>query len=385
MAAPLEAGPGPRSAPDLAAGALRPVPVRAVEGELTRLWEQAARTRDAPGGPGALRARTMNLVVCAGAGADPADLTLLLAEIMAAHPCRALLLLEEPGGGAGVRATLGPLCHRAAAGGALVCGEQVLLAAGGEGRRAAAGAALSLLVPDLPVILWWRGGAPEADERFARLADVADRILLDSARLGGAGPGLGGLADLVERYRSAALGDLQWGRLTPWRSLTAQFFDPPEMRPYLTRLAEVTMAFGPAPSGRGQALLYTGWLGGRLGWRGTGEAWREADGTMEATLAREGGAVRLLLTPGGAGSAEGLVGVTIVAEGEPPARFRLERAADGVCVVTEAEHAGRPILTRTVCIEEPGEAALVEQDLRLPGRDRIFEEALRAAAALAPR
>lgn len=384
MAAPLERGAGAGRGSSLVRSARPSIPVRAVEGELARLWADAPQSPDAPPSPGAIRACTLNLVIAAGVGEGPQDLTPLVAEVMAEHPCRAILLVEERGSGEGVQATVGGVCHRGTAGGGLVCGEEVHLTAGGEGRRAAAGAALSLLVANLPVVLWWRGGSPAADERFTRLAGVADRVLLDSARLGEAGVGLPALADLVEQYRQAALTDLQWGRLTPWRSLTAQFFDPPEMRACLTRLAEVTVAFGPTPSGVSQALLYAGWLGSRLGWRGTGAASREADGGMRATLEREGGAVRLLFWAGAAPATDGLIGVSILVE-DPPARFRLDLAADGVCVVTEAELAGRPPLSRTVCVEQPAEAALIRQELRLPGRDPVFEEALRAAAALAPR
>ncbi|HEU5393924.1 MAG TPA: glucose-6-phosphate dehydrogenase assembly protein OpcA, partial [Candidatus Methylomirabilis sp.] len=238
MAAPLAEGAGARPQSRLVPGAPSPVPVRAVEGELARLREEATQVPDASSGPGALRACTLNLVVAARGGEGPADLAPLIAEIMAEHPCRALLLVEDPAAGASPLAAVTAVCHRPAAGGGLVCGEQVLLAAGAEGRRAVAGAALSLLVPDLPVALWWRAGPLEADERFARLAGLADRILLDSASLGDGRPDFPALTGLVERYRETALTDLQWARLTSWRSLTAQFFDPPEMRPCLTRLAE---------------------------------------------------------------------------------------------------------------------------------------------------
>lgn len=385
MAAPLKGGAGAAPGSRLVPGASSPVPVRAVEGELARLREEATQVPDASAGPGALRACTLNLVVAARGGEGPADLAPFIAEIMAEHPCRALLLLEEGGAVAAVQATVAAVCHRPATGGGLVCGEQVLLAAGAEGRRAVAGAALSLLVPDLPVALWWRAGSPEADERFARLAGVADRILLDSASLGDGRPDFPTLTGLVERYRDAALTDLQWPRLTPWRNLTAQFFDPPEMRPCLTQVAEVTVTFGPQPSGASQALLYAGWLASRVGWRGTGAGRREADGGIRAALEREGGRVRLQLRPAGAVGAEGLVGVSLLAEGQSPARFRLARAADGMCVASEAELSGRPALSRTVCVEEPREGELIRQELRFTGRDRIFEEALRAAAALVPR
>lgn len=385
MAAPLKGGAGAAPGSRLVPGAPSPVPVRAVEGELARLREEATQAPDASAGPGALRACTLNLVVGARGGEGPADLASVVAEIMAEHPCRVLLLVEDPAGGAAPQATVAAVCHRPAAGGGLVCGEQVLLAAGAEGRRAVAGAAVSLLVPDLPVALWWRAGSLEADERFARLAGLADRILLDSASLADGRPDFSAITGLVERYRDAALTDLQWGRLTPWRSLTAQFFDPPEMRPCLTRVAEVTVVFGPQPSGASQGLLYAGWLASRLGWQGAGAGRREADGGIRATLEREGGRVRLQLGPAAAGGTEGLVGVSLLAEGEPPARFRLDRAADGACVVSEVELGGRPPLSRTVCVEEPREGELIRQELRVTGRDRIFEEALRAAAALVPR
>jgi glucose-6-phosphate dehydrogenase assembly protein OpcA len=359
--------------------------VRAVEAELTRLREEASRAGEARGGPGVLRACTLNLVVCAGAGEAPAGLTPLLAEVMAEHPCRALVLVEDAAAGEAVRATIGALCRRPAAGDGLVCGEQVLLAAGEAGRRAAASAALSLLVPGLPVVLWWRDGSPDADARFALLADVADRVLLDCARLGEGGAGLRVLAGLVERTRPAAVGDLEWAALTPWRSLTAQFFDPPEARPHLHRLAEVVVTFGPTPAGLAQALLYAGWLGSRLGWGGTEPARRAAGGEIVAAREREGGAVRLRLTPAAAGGVAGLRGVSLQGEENAPARFRLDRAAEGVCVAAEAALGPRGPLCRTVSVEVPEEAFLVRRELGFPGRDAVFEEALRAAAALAPR
>ncbi|MBI3003160.1 MAG: hypothetical protein HYY54_06040 [candidate division NC10 bacterium] len=54
-------------------------------------------------------------------------------------------------------------------------------------------------------------------------------------------------------------------------------------------------------------------------------------------------------------------------------------------MAAEAAVGPRAPLCRTVSVEGPEEAVLVRRELRFPGRDAVFEEALRAAAALAPR
>ncbi|MFG1879281.1 glucose-6-phosphate dehydrogenase assembly protein OpcA [Sphaerisporangium sp. NPDC049003] len=106
--------------------------------------------------------------------------------------------------------------------GELTTGEVVLLRLYGELREHADSVLSPLLLPDIPVVVWWPGDAPEApakdpvgaygqrrvtDARFAR-----DSVAAIRSRVSGYTPG-----DT----------DLAWTRITPWRSLLAAAFDQP--------------------------------------------------------------------------------------------------------------------------------------------------------------
>ena len=109
-----------------------------------------------------------------------------------------------------------------------------------------------LLVPDVPVVTWWPGQAPEVPSQ-SPLGALAQRRVTDSAS--GDNPQRV-LADLAEVYKPGD-SDFAWTRLTPWRTLLAATLDVPH--PPIVR-AEI-LAERENPSGD----MLAGWLSVRLG------------------------------------------------------------------------------------------------------------------------
>ena len=122
--------------------------------ELTDLSDvERALAASRAGGPGSVRATTLNLVAFAPTPADVAFTQRALERLGGSRPLRAII--AGPGAN-GLRASVSASCWL---GGGLqhVCSEQVVLTARAD---ALPSAVLSLLVPDLPVFVWWQGPMP---------------------------------------------------------------------------------------------------------------------------------------------------------------------------------------------------------------------------------
>jgi glucose-6-phosphate dehydrogenase assembly protein OpcA len=176
-----------------------------------------------------------------------------------------------------------------------------------------------------------------------------------------------------------AISDLSWSRLTPWRELTAQFFDTPAQAAHLDEVTRVVVEYE-APD-RSQALLLIGWLAARLEWRAA-SILHERDGLSTLRMARGAAdAVEVQLRPAAPKDdlLDRLAALTIECR---RARFTVARDDAPDCAVARSEVAGMPPLQRKVRLERLDEAALIAEELRLLGRDRTYEAALKVAAAL---
>ena len=135
-----------------------------------------------------------------------------------------------------------------------------MLEAAGDGIRQLPGTIIPLLVPEVPVVLWWSGDGLFNHPIFPALMDTSDQLVIDSSAFPDSVQVLARLHALgVEEYPGVAFRDLAWARLTPWRELTAQFFDAPPSRPYLDGIQRVLVTYAYADEGQynpEQALLY---------------------------------------------------------------------------------------------------------------------------------
>jgi glucose-6-phosphate dehydrogenase assembly protein OpcA len=280
-------------------------------------------------------------------------------------------------------------CHLPAAGEKQVCSEQVTLRAQGEAVQGLPSVVLPLTVSGLPVYLWWRAGHFAPPAYFDQIFRITNHLIVDSARFSGSGTDLQGVAAWLQKSLGAvAVTDLNWTRITPWRELLAQCFDAPERRPFLDRLSEVRIEYEQEsvrlPTQRAQSLLLTGWLASRLGWEFVGQRAQE-EGTPRSFLFTSGKRAirveRLLRRIEGDGSGV-CFAIELEANGAAPARFSLARGVDGKVVQTCAEVAGQPPLGRTVRLEVLDEVEILNEELKLARRDRIYEEALQMAARM---
>src|SRR5256712_10720685 len=154
----------------------------------------------------------------------------------------------------------------------LVCYEQILVRAHGDVEDRLASAVIPLLVPDLPVFLWWTAAAPHGSRSFGDLLRLPDRLVVDSADFARPEVTLPIIANITEAARGLfGLTDLNWTRLTPWREIATAFFDVPSWRLFLDGITGLRVGFAVDMDGRdihpSQALLFVGWLASRLGWR----------------------------------------------------------------------------------------------------------------------
>lgn len=243
----------------------RPVDVSAIERELAALWREAAAGRE--GAPAMLRACMSNLVVFC---ADPEEARAAqedLAAVAERHPSRAILLVAQGGPrDDALDASVSAVCHLTGPGRA-ICSEHVLVSAGRGALQALPSAVRSLLIGDLPTSLWWAAREPPlaGGALFGELASLADQVIYDSAGWQDPAAGVVETASWAEEAAEAALSDLAWRRLKPWRRALGQALDPARLPGALAGLAELELEHG--PHGLPEAWLLVGWLAGRLGWR----------------------------------------------------------------------------------------------------------------------
>ncbi|HSS93577.1 MAG TPA: glucose-6-phosphate dehydrogenase assembly protein OpcA [Candidatus Dormibacteraeota bacterium] len=126
-----------------------------------------------------------------------------------------------------------------------------------------------LLISGVPTYLWWLGTPPFGSKELRDALQIADALVVDSARF--ARPyhsflALSGLSG--HAHPRLGLADFQWARLDPWRESIAQFFSPASRRAFLKGITEIGIDY--AGEGRGNRIpsaVLIGWIASALGWK----------------------------------------------------------------------------------------------------------------------
>lgn len=357
--------------------------VRAIEQALNQLWQQSSTGEQGDKRQAIIRTRVLTLIVATRGDEQAARATDTAARLMLRHPHRAIVVNAMPHAAADqldawVQAHYAPPSH----GHARMCGEQITIVASGAALARVPNTILPLLVPDVPVMLWWMAGAPFDDPRYGKFGDLIDRVVVDSSTFPAPEAGLAAMA--AQLAAGARISDLQWSRLTPWRELVAQFFDAPAQVAQLAEISSVTVSYealAGAADDRSQALLLVGWLAARLGWAPATPARRRGSVTNIQMRRADGSAVRIKLRPARPKDDELDRLASIVLEC-PRARYTVARDRAPNCAIARAEPAGMPPLQRHVRLEHLDEAELIGAELRLLGQDQTFAETTRIAAQL---
>ncbi|MBI1885969.1 MAG: glucose-6-phosphate dehydrogenase assembly protein OpcA [Chloroflexi bacterium] len=357
----------------------RAVNVRAVEEALDALRQQAAGGAATGESAHGLRTSVLTLVVYAADGDTARWARDIVAALPSHHPSRALIIVARPSQQEPrIDADLSAHCHLPEPGvQQQVCCEQVFLTVRGRAADHLHSVILPLLVPDLPVHLWWTAPLDADPHLFEEMAGTCDRLIVDSARY--EPPSLTRLDELARsEVPACSVGDLNWSRLTAWRELIAQFFDGATLRPYLERIEEVGVEIVDSAS-RTEGVLLAAWLAGRLGWEPAGDA-----GKRQMRMKAGDGEVGISIDEKRqAGAEAGLTAVRLVAAGpEGRVTFSLRREPDPGLVSASVKGPGLD-LDWMSHLERESDAGLLSQQLAVVGPDRVYEEALAFAARLA--
>ena len=272
--------------------------------------------------------------------------------------------------------------------------EQILARVRGDADDRVASVVIPLLVPDLPVFLWWTGTPPHDARRFDDLVAIADRLIVDSADFARPDRTLPVIASLAATQHGRRFGitDLNWARLTPWRELIAAFFDVEAWRPCLDEIVGARVGFSVDMDGRdihpSQALLLVGWLASRLRWRTKPSALApaEAGGMLFRLERRDGTPVDVRIRPRFERGLEPgeTSGVRLQAKHAGSLfEFVLKRAPDERHITASVVVDGATRSLRVVPLPGAGIDVLLREELAIVGSDHVFEEALHALVTLA--
>ncbi|HMG36266.1 MAG TPA: glucose-6-phosphate dehydrogenase assembly protein OpcA [Blastocatellia bacterium] len=360
------------------------IDIPAIERQLTSLWRQASTDVES----GVIRSSTSNLLVYLSEDYDSSDFEEAMTHIAAERPCRALVMyVDHNGVDSTITADVTSRCTLPTGSSKQVCCEQVTINASGSQINEIPSAIAPLLIPDLPVYLWWRA-EPRLRDRgiFGKLVEIADRVVIDSARFIDPMRDLVAEAELLrDNPRLTAISDLNWARLNAWRALIAGFYDLQEYRPFLSELSRVVIEHS-RPEGTDapislRALLLGGWLASRLGWQ---IKHHESSGTGHSFTFESAGREVLLhfVTTERKIEPARLAKVTLESAADPSAVFSVRRSTDSTRIETMATAGGSTRRQRVLGYENIPESALLIRELDLLGHDRVYEQAVIAAAEM---
>ncbi len=369
--------------------ATRGIDVGGIEKELAAMWQQASGSEGADEA-GVVRACALNLVVYTTMEDDRARLDEMLATVNEQHPGRSLVLLVDREASAPrLEAYVSSRCRVLGKSRRQVCGEQVTIEAGGVIVETAASAIAPLLVPDVPVFLWWKDIPHYDDPLFNRMSRLADRLVIDSAAFDHPHEDMLRLRGVVSEIAPGTrVSDLNWGRLTSWRTLLASFWDVAEYHEPLSDIERVTIEYDAPDEAPGEiapkALLVAGWLASRLGWQVAADSAAQKDGTtttfklntpahpltieMRAMQDEKGG--------------DGMLASLTLHAASSKASFSVALSRDGKRLETKACMDETHIIGRVLSYEQKTEGQRLSREFGLLARDRIYEQALAVAAQL---
>ena len=333
-----------------------------IERELGKL-----RTND--DGTLALRSSVLNLIVVTDEESAQ-EITNSVSRLAGRHPARAVVFIVDPEGESNVEVRLSAFCN-VRGGGAQICAEQVTIHAEGPPALHLESLAGPLLIPDLPVFLWYPGEFSPRSQEFAAMADLADRIIVDSAASENHEACLREIEALIEDPEMPAIGDLQWVGLSPWRSLLADTFGVPERAGDLEKIESAEVLY--APGGKNRVLLLIGWLASTLGWKPESAN----RGGQNIEFSGPSGRIIVDLSPDSPDAR--LRRIRLYSE---EYSFQVSRHREFSDVRTTVMRGDELLAERTVHLGSFDLGVLVGEELRYRGRDEAYEGALRVAVEI---
>ena len=325
------------------------VDVASIEKQLAQLW----RTEEHDPNKALTKAALWNVVAHTWTADQHARVTSILGHVSASVPQRTIVIQADPSGSARMSSWISANCHLIS-GGRQVCSEEVSILAAGDQVDHVPPLVNALLLPDMPVAVWWVGELPRDHHAYAEtLLEPADRLIFDSSQFRGR-EDLELVARIAEQTTTAPA-DLNWARVEEWRAATASLFDPTPMRDRLNTIRNLRVISGGSDSfgDRAEALLYVAWMRAQTG------------SEMAFELADEG-------------NEAGIAAVTIRFEDDSIATLRGDRDRR-VVISTSDRSETLDCVTRTLARNEED---LIVRLLKRPEADRVYLKSLKVARQL---
>ncbi len=330
-----------------------PVNALTIEKRLADIWREEGESKE-----GAVtRAALWNVIAHTWDAAQHTFAKEVLGRASAVVPQRSIVIRADPRGAAELSSFISTNCHMMG-GGRQVCSEEVAIIAAGERVHHVPPLVASLLLPDMPVAVWWVGDLPDDQHEYAQtLLDPADRLIVDSSQFNSAAD-FALVARIAEKTITAPA-DLNWARIDEWRAATAALFDPQAMRAHLPGIRNVrVISGGDAKVGDlSEAVLYVSWLRA------------QTDEEVPFELASEG-------------SEAGITGVEIHFANGSMGMIRVDRERSVVIASSDETETSLDSIARTGTRELE---ALIVRLLKRPEADRVYIKALRLAREVAAR
>ena len=360
--------------------------VEAIERMLAELWQQSAG-HDQAGDDAVFRARVAGLMVFLHNESLLSDTQQVIGELSSSHPCRALLMAGDRTAAArDIEMYVSAFCGlQPRSGSRNLCCEEITLTAQGHFVSELPSAAVPLLVPDLPVFLWWRAQVGAEDRLFKQLCLAADRVVIDSADFQDPGSDLVAVAQLFNRRddETMVLSDLNWARLTGWRASLANFYDVPDYREHLDQITDVGISVVAETAGdsaiSSQALLMVGWLASRLQWKFAGAIETQTPG-LGFNFEKNDRPIRITLNEVQRPAMKsGRLCEIELRSSAAPATFVVSRSEDGLHLKKQTTIGERSYPGRWLLVENRSAAQLLSREMEILSHDKIYEEAIAVA------
>ena len=362
-----------------------------IERALAGIWAgAAARKADEDEHHVAARSSVLNLVGVAGRRETAERCAATIAATAGRHPSRSLILsTADVDGPSSLDAWIEALSLATLAGTAQTGAETIHVSAHGETGRHLASIIVPLLVPDLPVALWWPHDPQFRSHRADRLLPIADRLIVDGSSWSGDGlDRLEAMARMAQGQR-LVVADFALLRQARWREALASVYDLPDLRPHLRAVRSITVEYAAPQDGDPAGLTnvvrpiyHVAWLASRLGMGVVLPLERGADGRRTATLRQGDHSVSIELRPVRSELGEGsTVRVEIVSRLRG-AELVGDVAASDRAVDVAIHDKGRERVRRTYMAPRLGDVDLLERALEDSAGDSVAGEVLAMAGRL---
>jgi glucose-6-phosphate dehydrogenase assembly protein OpcA len=325
------------------------VDAASIEKSLAELW----RVEKKDGEQAVTRAALWNVIAHTWTAEHHAHAAETLGRASASVPQRTINIHASPEGKAEINSWISANCHLVGRG-KQVCSEEIAIVAAGDHVDHVPPLVSALLLPDMPVALWWLGDLPSERHRYVEtLLDPADRLIVDSSQFDSVDDLA--LVTRIAETTTTAPADLSWARLDEWRVVTASLFDPPRMRERLgqVRSVKIVISRDETFGDRSEALLYVAWLSSQIG----------TDVSFDFV----------------AGGGEG-IGQIEISFDDSVARMVRDRERHVLVGTADGEERTIDCLTRLL---GRGVEQLIVRQLKDPQSDRVYLRALKTALRLA--